>query len=76
MFITNNRASFHLSLKENLIKRQKVSKYNENGCLQNLFLIFMSLLAAPIVKSSHIQTRTYYIFLKNNPKTNLEVFQY
>ena len=31
MFINNNRASFHLWRKENLVKHQKVSKY-ENGC--------------------------------------------
>ena len=27
MFISNNRASFYLCLKENLVKHQKVSKY-------------------------------------------------
>ena len=32
MFITNNRASFHLWLKESLVKPQKVSKYYENDC--------------------------------------------
>ena len=31
MFISNNHASFHLWLKEALVKHQKVSKY-ENGC--------------------------------------------
>ena len=30
MLISNNRASFHLWLKENLVKHQKVSKYCEN----------------------------------------------
>ena len=36
MFISNNRASFHLWWKENLVKHQKVSKYYEmivNYCL-------------------------------------------
>ena len=32
MFISNNRASFHLWCKENLVKHQKVSKYYKNGC--------------------------------------------
>ena len=32
MFIANNRASFHLWRKENLVKHQKVSKYYENDC--------------------------------------------
>ena len=30
MFISNSHASFHLWLKENLVKHQKVSKYYEN----------------------------------------------
>ena len=30
MFISNNRTSLHLWWKENLVKRQKVSKYYEN----------------------------------------------
>ena len=32
MFISNNRASFHLWWKENLVKHQRVSKYYENDC--------------------------------------------
>ena len=32
MLTTNNRASFYLQRKENLVKRQKVSKYYENDC--------------------------------------------
>ena len=32
MFISNNRPSFHLWGKENLVKHQKVSKYYENDC--------------------------------------------
>ena len=32
MSITNNRASFYLWWKENLVKPQKVSNYYENGC--------------------------------------------
>ena len=32
MFITNNHASFHLVLKENLVKHQKVSKYYNRNC--------------------------------------------
>ena len=33
MFITNNRTSFHLWWKEDLVKYQKVSKYYENNWL-------------------------------------------
>ena len=32
MFISNNRASFYLWWKENLVKHQKVSKYHGNDC--------------------------------------------
>ena len=34
MFVSNNRASFHLWWIENLIKYEKVSKYYENDCGQ------------------------------------------
>ena len=53
-FINNNHASFHFWLKENLIKHRKVSKYYENGCLQNFPLFFMFLLTVPTVKNSNI----------------------
>ena len=32
MFISNNRTSFHLSWKENLVKHRKFSKYYETDC--------------------------------------------
>ena len=32
LFLNNNRTSFHLWWKENLVKYQKVSKYYENDC--------------------------------------------
>ena len=51
MFITNKRASFHLRRKENVVKHQKVSKYYENDWLQNFFLLLMSLLTDPVVKT-------------------------
>ena len=35
MFISNNRASFHLRWKENLVKYQKVSKSYETDCSSN-----------------------------------------
>ena len=54
MFITNNRDSFHLCWKENLVNDQKASKYYENNCLQNFLLLFMFLLTAPVIKNSHI----------------------
>lgn len=54
MFITNKCASCHFWRKENLLKRQKGSAYYKNVCLQKCLLLFMSLLAAPIVKRGHI----------------------
>ena len=54
MFISNNRRSFHLWGKENLVKHQEVSKYYENNCLQNFLLLFLSLLTALIAKSRYI----------------------
>ena len=54
MFIGNNRASFHLWRKENLVKHQKVSKYYETDCLQNFLFFCMFLLTTKIVKNSHI----------------------
>ena len=72
-FITNNRASCHLWLKENLLNHQKVSKYYEHDCLlENFILLFMSLLTVLIVKSSHILAGIYFVFLS----TALNGFQY
>ena len=65
MFMSNNRALFRLWGKENLVKHQKVSKYYENDCLQNSFLLFMSLLTAKFVKNNHILAKIYFTFLKN-----------
>ena len=74
MFIANNRASFHLRWKYNLVKHQKFSKYFDDDCLQN-FLLFLSLLTAPIVKNSYILDGIYFVFLKRRPSPNLKVFQ-
>ena len=38
VFLSNNRASFHLWLKKNLVKHQKVSKYYE--VIVGLMVIF------------------------------------
>ena len=59
-----------------MVKYQKFSKCYAHGCLQNFFLLFMSLLKAPIVKNSHILAAIYCIFLKKRPGPNLKVFQY
>ena len=40
MFISNNRALFHLRWKENLVKHQRVSKYYENGCGFSNHIVF------------------------------------
>ena len=65
MFISNNLPSFHLRWKKNLVKYWKVSKDAETDCLQNFLFLFMFLLTAKFVKNSHIQSRTFFIFLKN-----------
>ena len=57
----NNHASFHMWWKKNLLNYQNVSKYYEHGCLENLLLLFMSLLTALIVKNSQILAGTYFI---------------
>ena len=57
MFISNNRAAFHLCLKKNLVKHEKVLKYYEIivcNFFFFFFLLFMSLLTAKFVKNSHI----------------------
>ena len=54
MFISNNRAWFHLWQKKNMLKLRKVSKYFENDSLQNFLLVSLSLLTAQIVEGSHI----------------------
>ena len=54
MFKSNDRALFVLWRKKVLTKHKKVLKYYRNDCLQYFLLFFMSLLAAPIVKKSHI----------------------
>ena len=50
MFITNNRASFHL-WKENLIKQQQVSKYYDHGCSNRGYcqIVFVVLLSTTII---------------------------
>ena len=63
--ISNNRPSFHLWWKENLVKLQQVSKYYEKDCLQIFLFLFMSLLPTKFVKNSHIWSKIYFIFLKN-----------
>ena len=72
--LSNNRASFHLWLKENLVKHQEVSKCYENNCQQNFLLLFMTLLTVPIVKNCDIQARIYVILLSNILKQTRKFF--
>ena len=65
MFITNKLPSFHLWWKENLVKHRKTSKYYETDYLENILLPFIFLLTTNFVKTSHIQTKKFLIFLKN-----------
>ena len=53
MFITNNRASFHLWWKENLVKHQKVSKYYNHDCSYEQFKFQRSLLSSYYCSKSH-----------------------
>ena len=52
---------FYLWWKENLAEYQNNSKYYNHDCLQNFILLVMSLLTAPIVKSSHILAKIYVL---------------
>ena len=70
----NNCTSFHLNWKKNSVKHLKVSKYFENDRLQNIILLFMSLLIAPIIKNSHFYTRIYFVFLKKVQKQTWKPF--
>ena len=65
VFITNNHVSFHLRWKELLLKYQKLSKYYDHVCLQNFLFLFLNLVTAPIVKSSHILANFFLPFWKN-----------
>ena len=64
--------------KENLVKDQKVTKYYVHKCLQICFLLFMTLLTAQIVKSSHVLAVIFYLLnlSKKRPRPNLKVFQH
>ena len=62
MFITNNRASFHLWRKEIFVKHQQMTKYYVNDCLQNFLSLFMSLLTAQVVEKNHILAGIYCTF--------------
>ena len=71
--LSNNRTSFHLWWKEDLVKHQRVSKYENDG-LQNFLLHYMSLLTANFIKNSHAYARIYFIFLKNVLKQTWNAF--
>ena len=43
---------------------QNILKYFESDCLHNIVLLFISLLTAPTVKSSHVEARIYVLFQK------------
>ena len=74
-FIINNHALLHLWWRENLLKHPKVSKYYDKDFILNLFVLFMSLLTAPFIKSTHILIGVYFIFVKKRPIPNSKVFQ-
>ena len=73
MFISNNPSSFQLWSKENVLKRQSVSKYYENDCLQNL-LFRLSLLTPKFAKKKSYLGQNLLYISKKRPKTNLKCF--
>ena len=76
MFSNNDRTSFHLWWKENLVKDQTFSKHYAMIFFNFFFLIFMSLLLFLIVKNNHKLAGTYFIFLKIHTRRNFKNFQY
>ena len=50
MFITNNCTLFHLWRKENLVKHQKLSKYDNHGC--SSYVVLLEKLCKPAMKSA------------------------
>ena len=64
MFTNKNHTLFYLWWKESLVINKKIFNYHDHGCLQNVLLLFISLLTAPIVKNSHILAETYFNFAK------------
>ena len=65
MFIANDCTSFWFCANKNLLKHQRISKYYDNVCFQNLILRFMSLLTAKFDKNSHTRAKISFIFLEN-----------
>ena len=45
IFITNNHAPFHIWQRKNLVKFQKVSKYNDHDCSIKIILYEISQVA-------------------------------
>ena len=60
--------------KQKLVKYQKFSKYYVRHCLQNLILLFMSLLAPLIVESRDRLAGNYFVLLKKRRWPNVKVF--
>ena len=73
MFITNNRALFHFSWKENLVKHQKVSKYYEPWLSAMFSFAFHIFINSTIVKNGHILAKAYFILLKKRPRLNVDL---
>ena len=59
-----------------LVEYQEVITYYDNDCLQNIFLLFVSFLTAPVIKNSHILAEPYFTFRKQCPGPNLNISQY
>ena len=73
MFISDNRQSFRLWWKENLVKHQKVLKYYQNWLSAKGFLAFYVFIHEEICqKQSYLGLN----LSKKRSETNLKLFQY
>ena len=71
MFISNNRALFHLWGEGNLVKHQKVSKYIANGCsLKNDHMLFQEYTPFKFVCLLHIGQSSLTAFQRESRKNN------
>ena len=60
MFISNNRALFHLWWKENLVKHQNVWKYYENDCRFEWSILLILSLKVKSVESRFLDWKTTF----------------
>ena len=67
-FISNNRTSFHLWWKENLLKHRKVSKYYETDRSLRKFSSFVTIKCVPTFLSLLVSVLDLVLFFTNSVK--------